>query len=101
MNESLNDIALVFPTANVLELKNGYRIDIPVPGYSKHEFRVSLTNRVINLSARRIDDVNKIDFFRSIKLPEYMDMGSEITTFKYHEGIISIKLVSDKTRIVK
>jgi len=98
----------LFPALNVKEKNNEFEIELAVPGLSKEDFKISIEDGILSISAEK---ENKIEeekegyvrkefsynsFSRNIALPEEVDVDKEIEA-KYKEGILKMSLKKRKT----
>ncbi len=98
----------LFPALNVKEKNNEFEIELAVPGLSKEDFKISIEDGILSISAEK---ENKIEeekegfvrkefsynsFSRNIALPEEVDVDKEIDA-KYKEGILKMSLKKRKT----
>ncbi len=101
-----------FPALNVKEKENEFEIELAVPGLSKEDFKISIEDGILYISAEK---ENKIEeekegfvrkefsynsFSRNISLPEEVDMDKDIEA-KYKEGILKMNLKKRKTEKAK
>ncbi|WMJ73215.1 Hsp20/alpha crystallin family protein [Cytophagaceae bacterium ABcell3] len=94
------DIAFAFPAANLLELKNCYRIDIPAPAFKNQEVSVSLNDKKLTITSRKNSSTDKVTFLRTVRVPESF-ITSEDFSYTYIGGIFSIKLFKPVAEKVK
>ncbi|WP_037321096.1 Hsp20/alpha crystallin family protein [Salegentibacter sp. Hel_I_6] len=102
----------LFPALNVKKKDNEFEIELAAPGLSKEDFKISIEDGVLSISAEK---ENKIEeekesyvrkefsynsFSRNISLPEEVDMDKEVEA-KYKEGILKMNLKKRKTEKAK
>jgi len=102
----------LFPALNVKEKDNEFEIELAAPGLSKEDFKISIEDGILSISAEK---ENKIEeekegfvrkefsynsFSRNISLPEEVDMEKEVEA-KYKEGILKLNLKKRKTEKAK
>jgi HSP20 family protein len=90
------------PAVNVVENKEGFRIEVAAPGLQKTDFKLNLEKNQLTISAQKeVKDEESNEkytrrefkyssFQRSFTLPNSVD-GDKIEA-NYHEGILSIAL---------
>jgi len=90
------------PPVNINESKEAYTLDLLVPGWNKEDFKISLDNKVLTISAERqaeTKDENQKQirrefsyrsFKRSFTLNEQVD--STKIQAKYESGILKVTL---------
>lgn len=96
------DFANGVPSANVIETKTLFRIDLAVPGLEKSDFTIHLENGNLGISAKKENaatsdeekfkrkEFNFNNFHRSFKLPKGIDLTAIQAT--YENGILAISL---------
>jgi HSP20 family protein len=97
-----NDFYGAYPPVNITENKEAYQVDLLVPGYSKEEFKISLENKVLTISAEKAAETKDENqkqlrrefsfrsFKRSFTLNEQVD--AEKIQAKYENGILRLQL---------
>ncbi|MCU0447397.1 MAG: Hsp20/alpha crystallin family protein [Microscillaceae bacterium] len=95
------------PAVNVKETDQNFEIEVAAPGLNKADFKVSLENRVLTISAEKTSEKNEKtedfthqefsfnSFKRSFALPE--NINEEAIQATYEHGIL--KLVLGKKEI--
>ena len=90
------------PLANIVETKEGFRIELTVPGFSKSDFKIKLEDQVLQISGDREDTgINQEEsyirhefsltaFKRSFHLSYLVESGSIMA--KYENGILSVTI---------
>jgi HSP20 family protein len=93
-----------YPPVNILETKEAYTLDLLVPGLNKEDFKISLDNKVLTVSAEKEKEAETKDenqkqirrefsfrsFKRSFNLNEQVD-ATKIQA-KYENGILKVTL---------
>jgi HSP20 family protein len=97
-----SDFFGTYPPVNITENKEAYALDILIPGWSKEDFKISLENNVLSISAekkaeQKRDDQKQIrrefsfrSFKRSFTLDESVD--AEKIQAKYENGVLNLQL---------
>jgi len=97
-----NDFYGAYPPVNITETKEGYQVDLLVPGLSKEDFKISLENKVLTVSAEKAaeaKDENKKQlrrefsfrsFKRSFTVSEHVD--AEKIQAKYENGVLKLQI---------
>lgn len=87
---------------NIIQKENGYEIELSVPGFNKEEFKISVENKVLKISAEHkaensetTDNYTRREFIkssfeRSFSLPQ--DIKEDEIVAKYDAGILRIEL---------
>lgn len=93
------------PSVNVVETKDGFRIEIAAPGLSKEDFKVSVDKDLLTVSAEKQEtkeveeaegekftrrEFNFSSFKRSFHLPETID--AQHVEARYENGVLNIDL---------
>ena len=98
----------LFPALNVKEKENEFEIELAAPGLSKQDFKISIEDGILIISAEKENKVEEEkegfvrkefsynSFSRQIALPEEVDMEKEVEA-KYKEGILKMNLKKRKT----
>lgn len=93
---------LTMPKTNIRETDDAYYVDMAVPGLKKSDFKISLDNLLLSISAEtksENEDINDCytrrefgysSFKRSFTLPEYID-ETKIKA-NYNDGILNVEL---------
>jgi len=91
------------PAMNIVETDNDFEIELVAPGFSKKDFKVSIDNGYLNISAEKSIDkeekeknytckeFNYNSFERSLLLPD--TIKEDAIKAKYNDGILSFKLM--------
>ena len=90
------------PAVNVIQTKEGFRIDLAAPGLSREDFEVKIEDNLLKIRAQKSLE-NKTEDFRvhrhefaygsferSFRLPETVDQNS--IKARYENGILGIEL---------
>jgi HSP20 family protein len=97
-----NDFYGAYPPVNIQETKEAYLVDFQVPGLNKEDFRISVENKVLTVSAEKAAEAKNEEqkqirkefsfrsFKRSFTLNEQVD--AEKIQAKYENGILKISL---------
>lgn len=106
----LKDFDKAFPATNVKETDKEYKIELAAPGFKKEDFKVSLDNEILNISAETKNEKKEENekftrkefsynsFSRSFQLPKSAN-GDKINA-KYEDGILKLD-VSKKPEAIK
>lgn len=90
------------PAVNVVESKEGFRIEVAAPGLQKSNFKLNLEKNQLTISGQKENkedesndkytrrEFNYVSFQRTFTLPDSVD-GDKIEA-NYSEGILSIAL---------
>jgi HSP20 family protein len=90
------------PAVNVKETEQNFEIEVAAPGLQKEDFKVSLANRILTISAEKRSEKNEKtedfthqefsfhSFERTFTLPENVD--EEAITATYEHGILKLTL---------
>ncbi len=104
--EDFFDSEFTFPSkvpVNIKQKENGYGIELSAPGFLKEDFKISVENKVLKISAEhKIEsseakenytrrEFTKSSFERSFSLPQ--DIKEDEIIAKYEAGILSIELI--------
>jgi HSP20 family protein len=99
------------PSVNVVEHKDGFRIELAAPGLVKEDFKVNLEKDLLTISVKkeanteeetdtyRRREFNYSSFERSFRLPETVD--AEKIDAKYDNGVLLIALPKKEAAIEK
>jgi HSP20 family protein len=101
------DWVRTYPLLNVIETQNDYRVELAVPGLQKENFKISLKENQLKISADlehtlkegekfRKREFNFGKFQRSFTLPE--DVVEDKIEAKYEQGILIINLPKKVTQ---
>ncbi len=97
-----SDFFGTYPPANIYETKEGYSIDLVVPGHDKTDFTLQVEKNTLSVSAEKKTETRSEDekqlrrefgfraFKRSFSLSENVD--AENINAKYENGILKITL---------
>ncbi|MBZ9730974.1 Hsp20/alpha crystallin family protein [Salegentibacter sp. JZCK2] len=97
----------LFPALNVKEKETEFEIELAAPGLSKQDFKISIEEGILSISAEKENKVEEEkegfvrkefsynSFSRQIALPEEVDMEKEVEA-KYKEGILKMSLKKRK-----
>jgi HSP20 family protein len=90
------------PSANIVETKDGFMLEIAAPGLKKDDFKIHLENSVLTISAD-IEDEKKEEgknytrkefyygsFSRSFTLPKTINL--EMIKADYQDGILKVSM---------
>jgi HSP20 family protein len=103
MSDFVGDFTGTVPSVNIQETKDEVKMDVAAPGMSKDQFKVTLENNYLTVSAERKNEVENKDenystkefsyesFQRSFYLPENMVKADKIDA-KYTDGILHITI---------
>ena len=96
------------PAMNVKETDDVFKIEMAAPGFTKKDFKISIENGLLKISAENKEEIEKEDenftrrefnynsFFRSFTLPENVN-EEEMIDATYKRGIL--KLVLNKLHV--
>ncbi len=96
-----------FPSANIIEAKENYRIEMAIPGYSKEEIKIKLDGQILNISAEiaesgEVQDERKVrfefskrSFSRSFRLSNWVDSASIAAKFENGMLLVTIPKVEE------
>jgi len=91
------------PAMNIVETDKDFEIELVAPGFSKKDFKVSIDNGNLNISAEKSSEkeekeknytckeFNYNSFERSLLLPD--TIKDDDVKAKYNDGILSFKLM--------
>lgn len=91
-----------FPAINIKESNKDFGLEFAAPGFKKEDFKVSVDNGVLNISAEKKEEKNEENskftrkefsynsFSRSFSLPENVD--HEHIDAKYENGILHLSV---------
>jgi HSP20 family protein len=94
------EFSATLPAVNVIENGKEFQIEFAAPGFSKSDFRVSVENNVLSVSAEKREEKSKEDerftrrefaynsFSRSFTLPQ--SVNADKIEAKYNDGILSL-----------
>ena len=114
-NDFLNDDAFVnlfgsrkiaSPAVNIVEIENGFRVEIAAPGLAKEDFKVDVNkdNQLLISAEKKIEeaengekkerylrkDFEQLQFRQALALPEDVDKDAIIAS--YENGVLSIEI---------
>ncbi|WP_372745546.1 Hsp20/alpha crystallin family protein [Lutibacter sp.] len=90
------------PALNIKEMKDEFVIELAAPGYNKKDFKVTIDNGCLNISAKKDETKEEKDenytrkefsyasFERSLQLPD--SIADEKIKAKYDNGILKFSL---------
>lgn len=96
------------PAVNVVESKEGFRIEVAAPGLQKADFKLNLEKNQLTISAQKEEDSNEkysrrefkySSFQRTFTLPNSVD-GEKIVA-AYADGILKVELPKREEAIEK
>lgn len=106
-----NDFFGAHPPVNIYEAKDGYTIELLVPGWAKEEIKINVENKALTISAEKAEKAaeNKDEapkqtrkefgirssFKRSFNINEQVD--AEKIQAKYENGILKLVLPKKET----
>lgn len=91
------------PAMNIKEKKKEFEVELAAPGLQKDDFKITLDNGLLTVSAEREDkkeeenegfmtkEFSYNSFSRSISIPETVDEDKDISA-KYEDGVLKLKL---------
>ncbi|MBW8684850.1 Hsp20/alpha crystallin family protein [Chitinophaga rhizophila] len=97
-----NDFYGAYPPVNITENKESYQVDLLVPGLNKEDFKISLENKILTISAEKVAEAKDENqkqlrrefsfrsFKRSFTLNEQVD--AEKIQAKYENGVLKLQL---------
>ncbi|RKS50542.1 HSP20 family protein [Gillisia mitskevichiae] len=103
MNADFDDEFDLFPSLNVKNLENEFEVELAAPGLSKDDFKVTIDNGILNISAEIEDkqeekndaymrkEFSYHSFSRSLTLPETVDENKDVKA-QYKDGVLKLKL---------
>ena len=103
INADFDDDFDLFPSLNVKNLEKEFEVELAAPGLSKEDFKVTIDNGILNISAEIEDKIEEKDdtymrkefsyhsFSRSLALPETVDENKEVKA-QYKDGVLKLKL---------
>jgi HSP20 family protein len=101
-----NNVATaVQPAVNILEIENGFKLEVVAPGFDKEDFALKIEKNILTISAKkevkqeensakplyRRKEYTFTSFERSFKLPESID--NEQVNASLNNGILHVELV--------
>jgi HSP20 family protein len=105
-DESFLDSKLMkrsMPAVNVRESDKNYEIEVAAPGYSKEDFKITLDNGLLTVSAERREEKKEANeknytrrefgyssFSRSFNLP--VNVNDEDIDARYQDGILTLAI---------
>ena len=89
------------PAADIIENKDGYTVNIDLPGFSKKDLSVQVKNGTLTVNGERERTGVEADFYhrferpsgafaRSFRLPDFIDESS--IQGSYENGVLSLDL---------
>ncbi len=90
------------PSANIVEAKEEYRIELAIPGYAKNEIKIKLEGQILNISGEVVEndedqnerlvrhEFTKKAFSRSFRLSNWVDSAS--IAAKFENGILLVTI---------
>jgi HSP20 family protein len=102
------------PSANIIESKNGFKVELAAPGMSKEDFHVEIDDDLLSIRSEKKDEkeetgdrytkreFNYSSFVRSFRLPDHVK-ADEISA-SYADGVLTLDIpkleaeVENKTR---
>jgi HSP20 family protein len=90
------------PAVNISETNDHFRIEVAAPGMNKEDFKLSVDNDVLTISAEKKEEKNEkearytrkefsyVSFSRSFNMPETVD--AEKIEASYQNGVMAITL---------
>jgi HSP20 family protein len=101
--------AISTPSANILESKDKFSVDLSVPGWKKEDFNIQIEGKTLILSAEKKDETREEGIkwnrrvFRQHSFKRMFELSENINTAhiaaKYENGILSVDL--PKKEVVK
>ena len=106
------------PAINVKDTKSSYEIEMAAPGLNKNDFKITIEDGVLTISAEKEEksedkkegylhkEFSYNSFTRSMILPESVDEDKEVKA-EYHDGVLKLMLhkkpevKAKKTKTVK
>lgn len=92
----------LFPAVNIKESSKDFSLEFAAPGFKKEDFKVTVENDVLNISAETKEEKNEENkkftrreftynsFSRSFSLPE--NANTESIDAKYENGILNLSI---------
>lgn len=103
LNDFYGEMSTEFiPAVNISETESNFHLDFKVPGYEKENFKITLENDLLNISAeiKKEENVQEKNysrrefylqsFKRSFKMPENIDVDK--MEAKYENGILFVNI---------
>ncbi|MGZ3752641.1 MAG: Hsp20/alpha crystallin family protein [Mucilaginibacter sp.] len=90
------------PAVNIRETKNNYKLEVAAPGFKKDDFKVTIDNGLLTISAETSNEQNEekenytrrefscASFTRTFSLPE--NVLEENINANYSDGLLKIEL---------
>jgi HSP20 family protein len=103
ISDFVGDFTGTVPSVNIQETKNEVKLDVAAPGMNKEDFKVTLENNYLTVSAEKNSESESKDenynmkefsyesFQRSFYLPENMVLADKIGA-KYTDGILHLSI---------
>ncbi len=100
-NRNYSETNTTLPSVNIKENKEGYEVEVAIPGFDKNDFKLELNNDVLTVSSeKKVENETKEgerftkrefsyqSFSRSFSLPDTAD--SDKIAASYESGILKI-----------
>lgn len=95
------------PSANIIEEKDNYFIELAAPGFEKADFKIKLSENVLTVSVEKEENIENTtqrefsytSFSRGFNIPETIQV--EKIKAEYENGILQIALPKKEEAIVK
>ena len=93
------------PAVNIKEKKKHFQIELAVPGYQKDDFKISIDDRILTISAETEKnseqeeenytrmEFSQSSFSRSFRLPE--NVSEDAVDAKYQDGLLKVTLAKN------
>lgn len=97
-----NPQRITSPAVNIAETDENFKLSLAAPGLSKEDFKISIDNDLLSISAEKKDEKSSIsekftrkefsftNFKRTFSLPEHVD--AEKVTANYENGVMVLVL---------
>lgn len=104
-------LGVEIPTANIKESAKDYQIDLAAPGLTRNDFKVSVENQMLSISAEKSDEKEEKDvdysrrefsynsFCRSFQLPE--NSKADKIDARYENGILKVIIPKKEITVEK
>lgn len=102
----------LMPAMNIKENKEGFEIELAIPGFNKKDFQVDMEDDVLHISGERKTETEEKEnnysrqefsynsFKRSMIVPPSVDLDQEVKA-AYKNGILKINLLKKEAAIEK